>query len=560
MIGALSIRLLCQIYLLAVLLATTLLSSLPYSLVGLILLLVTLFTTLRRLHPRLNLVVSLIIIFVLPLLLEPLLQHLSSTGLLSSIPLALGELTLTSTQIIAVAAVLPAIYLLDWSLRQNAPSTILTHSHQKGRYVTTALTALFASVLIMLPASVMINNATLFLASIIPMFYLLAILIRVLLAVPKLPLDIPVVEKRVISGTMADISLKTKSRARIQLHSMLSPINPEVTIKPERFTLNKAGTELNLAITPTLAGPLRPQLWLSATDPWGFLRVNQVIEPVELHVIPRARYAEWLAMRYLEKTQAKGSVATTTPEAITLPSRGVEFLDSRDYQPGDELRRIDWKHTLKFNQLIMKEFMDIGQQSAIICVNLSVNNAEEADKLAFNLITTSLTLAQEAIPTALAAYNYHEVVLTTPVINPREILKQSLTLVKDIGCVEFARSFLQTADIGQLRRNIILLKQATSQPAQQLSNILDFERRAMEEAAKNNPATLALSTAAKYTPSPAVIILVSQLNHDTEALMITTERLSKRGFTSIPVEAARQPVRPVILRHYDISQTLYIPT
>ena len=553
MIGSLSIRLLCQIYLLAVLLATTLLSSLPYSPVALLLLLVILFTTLRRLHPRLNIVIAIITLFILPLLVESLLQYLSSTGLLSSAPPALGGSTLTSTQVIAVAAGLPAIYLLDWSLRQNAPSTVMTHSLQKGRYITTTITTLFASVLIMLPASVMINNLTLFLAGVIIVLYLLAILIRVLLAVPKLPLGIPVVEKRVIAGATADISLKTESRARIRLHGMIIPDSPEVTIRPERFTLDEAGIELNLTITPTLAGPSRLQLWLSATDPWGFLRVNQFIEPVELHVIPRARYAEWLAMRYLEKTHAKGSVATTTPESITLPSGGAEYLDSRDYQPGDELRRIDWKHTLKFRQLIMKEYMDIGQQSAIISANLSVKDAEEADKLAFNLITTSLTLAQEAIPTALAAYNYHEVVLTTPVINPREVLKQTLTLVKGISCVQFTHRFLKPADIGQLRRNIVILKQATSQPAQQLSNILDFERRAMEEAAKSNPATLALSTATKYVPSPAIIILVSQFNHDTEALMITTERLSKREFTSIPAVAARQPERPVMFRHYDIS-------
>ncbi|HEX74233.1 MAG TPA: DUF58 domain-containing protein [Dehalococcoidia bacterium] len=507
-----------------------------------------LFSTLRRLYPRLNIVITVIILFVLPLLLEAFLQNLSSHGLLSSVPLLSGRVTLTSIQLIAVAAGLPAVYLLDWSLRQDASSTILTRSLQKGRYIAITPITLFASVLIMLSASVMINNITLFLAGVIVVLYLLTILIRVLFSVPRLPLEIPVVEKRAISGATADISLKTGSQACVRLHSMISSASTEVTIKPERFTLGEADIEFNLTITPTLAGPSRPQLWLSATDLWGFLRVNQVIEPVELYVIPRARYAEWLAMRYLEKTQTKGSVATTTPEAITIPSSGVEFLDSRDYQPGDELRRVDWKHTLKLNKLIMKEYMDVGQQSAVIGVNLSVNDAEEADKLAFDLITTSLTLAQEAIPTALAAYNYHEVVLTTPVINPREALKQALTLVKGIGCVEFACRFLQPADISQLRRNIVLLKQATSKPAQQLSNILDFEHRAMEEAAMNNPATLALSTVAKYAPSPAIIILVSQLNHDTEALTITTERLSKRGFTSIPVESARQPRRSVMFR------------
>ena len=60
--------------------------------------------------------------------------------------------------------------------------------------------------------------------------------------------------------------------------------------------------QLNLSITSPLAGPSYPQLQVSVIDPWGFTQVNQAIEPVELHVISRARYAEWLALRYLEQT------------------------------------------------------------------------------------------------------------------------------------------------------------------------------------------------------------------------------------------------------------------
>lgn len=50
---------------------------------------------------------------------------------------------------------------------------------------------------------------------------------------------------------------------------------------------------------------------------------------------------------------------------------------------------------------------------------------------------------------------------------------------------------------------------------------------------------LALSVVTEHTPPPAIIVLVSQLNHDAEALMVTTEKLSKRGFTTIPMEAAK---------------------
>jgi len=56
----------------------------------------------------------------------------------------------------------------------------------------------------------------------------------------------------------------------------------------------------------------------------------------------------------------------------------VEYFDSRSYQPGDLLKNIDWKHTLKLNQLIVKEYIEVGGQVAIIAVNLSVTDAEVA--------------------------------------------------------------------------------------------------------------------------------------------------------------------------------------
>jgi len=69
--------------------------------------------------------------------------------------------------------------------------------------------------------------------------------------------------------------------------------------------------------------------------------------------------------------------------------------------------------------------------------------------------------------------------------------------------------------------------------------MLYFEYQAIEEAAKNHPATLALSQVTEHTPPPATIVLVSQLNHDAEALLVTTEKLSKRGFTTIPIEGRK---------------------
>ena len=534
-----SIRLLCQVYLLIILLAATALSSLPYSPVALALLLVMLFITFRPLPPRFNIVITVLAIFILPLVVEPLIHYLTYTTLLSP----------TMVQLIAVIAVLPTVYLLDYNLRRNAETMTIVHSVE-SKNTTTILNALLVATISMLLVSLIVNNLVLLFTVLALVLYLLVILIRLLYAIPRLPLDIHTAWKRVIAGTITDVRLYATNKASVRLHSLVSPVDSWVKITPKRFTLGATKTELNVSFTPPLAGSSRPRLQVSFSDPWGFVQVNEIIAPLELHVIPRARYAEWLAMRYLEQTGTRVSMtAASLTQAVLKPRRGIEYYDSRGYQPGDPLKDIDWKHTVKLSQIIIKEYIEAGGQASIIAVNLSVADAEEADKLAFNLITSSLTHARESIPTALAVYNHQKVVLTTPVSDPREILKQTLLLVKDLTSVELAHRFLQPPDIVRIRRNIALLKQVISPPAQQLLNMLQFEYAAIEEAAKNHPATLALLRASKQVQPPALIVLLSQLNHDAEALMVAAEKLSKRGFTRLHIGATELGPRMILSRH-----------
>lgn len=520
----LPLNLLCQTYLLIVLLVAIILSPLPYSPLALVLLLVMLFVMVRPLSPRLKIAIMVIVIFLLPLLLESFLLYL--------VP-GTDTLSLLGLQFLAAIAIIPAIYLLDYYLRQNARDMPLAYNAKRTLF-TTVSRVLSVAIVVMLLVSLILDNRALLLTSIILVLYFLVILIKVLRAISGLPFDIPVIVKRIIAGTTADIPLYAINKASIRLYCLLNPVESWVKVTPQRFTLDEANIELNLAVTPPLAGPSHPQLQVSVIDPRGLIQVNHVIEPVEMQVIPRARYAEWLAMKYLEQTGAGVAATATMPtKEVILPKRGVEYFDSRTYQPGDELRNIDWKHTIKLGQLIVKEYIEAGEQSVVIAVNLSVTDVEEADKLAFNLITTALTLAQETIPTALAVYNHQGVVLTTTIIDPKEILKQAMLLVKDISRVEFAHRFLQLPDISKLRRNITQLKKATSEPGQRLLSILNFEYQTIERAANNHPATLALLRATEHISPPAIIAVVSQLNHDTEALLVTGEKLTRRGFTTL---------------------------
>jgi len=242
-------------------------------------------------------------------------------------------------------------------------------------------------------------------------------------------------------------------------------------------------------------------------------------------------------MKYLEQTSS-GAVSpiNMSSQAYANQRRGIEYLESRTYQPGDPLRDIDWKHTLKLSQLIVREYQETGEQAVIIAVNLSVADAEAADNLAFNLLTVALTLTRENIPTALTAYNQQNIVLNTAVIEPIDVLRQALALIREIEVVKFAHRYLEPTNIAKIRRNIRQLQQTDSEPAQRLLGILDFEHRSIEEVARSHPATLAMTAAARQIPAPAMILLVSQLNHDAEAVLVTAEKLAKRRFTTIPIE------------------------
>jgi len=523
-----SLSLLCQIYLLLLISVASILSSLPYLLLGVILILMVLVIAFRPPIPRLSVVIIVAVIFLLPLLLEQAMHFVPYVTLLSPALL----------EFVAAVTILPVIYLLDRELRQNAQDMPIAHNI-KERQITPVLSALFVSILAIVLISLIINNRVLLFTGVIVAVYLLVILVRVLRAIYGLPVNVSVVRRRIVAGTTADISLYATSKVSMRLHCLFSPVDPWIKVRPHRFTLDRAEKELNLTITPPLAGPTHPQWQLSTMDPWGFMQVDKAIEPMEVHVIPRARYARRLAIRFLEQVGSGNAAAgTMLPETVLRPKRGIEYFDSRAYQPGDQLKDIDRKHSLKLNELIIKRHIEAGAQTAIIAVNLSVANAEEADKLAFNVITAALTLAHEAIPTALTVYDQKRVILTSGITDPREVLKRTLSMVKDITTVEIAHRYLQLPDLAKLRRDIDQLKQGTSEPAQRLYTLLNFEYQTLEKAAKDHPATKALALATKYVSAPATIILVSQFNHDAEALLVTSEKLFNRGFTTVPIAVA----------------------
>ena len=55
--------------------------------------------------------------------------------------------------------------------------------------------------------------------------------------------------------------------------------------------------------------------------------------------------------------------------------RGLEFADVREYQPGDDVRSIDWNVTARRGRLFVKEFVEERQLEALVMVDLSASKS-----------------------------------------------------------------------------------------------------------------------------------------------------------------------------------------
>jgi uncharacterized protein (DUF58 family) len=524
----------CRIYVAVALAAALVVSPLAYVAVPLALLLVYLLLEYRAVQARFRLPFYLLLAFALPLLVRSLVG-----------------------QWIAPALSLPVMPLLDFALRQEAKKydfgdtrVVRRSGHISGssagashslsaslrrRPTTMSLTLLLSLVAVAVVAA-SLRSWTLLLSTGVVGAYLLFLLIRVLHSTRTAPISVSPVSYRVIAGDATNVTIKFENPLKMRGSAALFPLHDWFHIHDNRVTLDGQDLEVKASLAVPLAGPGSVPVAASVGDPWGLVRTDFEMEVLSLLVIPRARYAEWIARKYLEMTRV-GTVEVMS--AIRTHQRashsGVEFYGLRPYQPGDSPRIIDWRRTWKLNEVVVKEFHGTGVESAILLTNLSAVDEEQKDRLAWTLITSSLTLARENVPSAMAAYTDTEVVINTPLLAPRQSLVRALEIARSISLFPEPVRYRQVPDVTRLRGDAYRLKESSSEPARRLAAILELEYRALSRAASGNPATRALNTALGRVKARASIVMISGNNHDAVALAFAQHEMMARGYSVMRV-------------------------
>jgi len=497
-----------RIYLAVALVAGAVLSPLPLSFIPIVLLLGYLYLWRWPVNDIVNLMIYLYFFFALPLLFS------RQTG-----------------DFFSPLISLPVLFLIDHSLREAALSTPYYRTERRRSLTGVGRSLVFLALAVM-GLSLLLGSVALTLTGTAISLYLIIRGFLVFKGMPSKPVEEKQVQLRIIAGseghTFIELNNKSRNGGRLFILSGYDWLK----VDPAVLSLKADRTTVKISLTPPLAGPASIRFEAYATDVLGLTQTRFELEPLRLYVIPRAKYAAWLARRYLENTRP-GNLPIISDIQSLKPimglRRGIEYYGSQQYQPGDSLKNIDWKHSLKYDELISKEFTEFHGRPAVMLVNLAVGNDDEKDKTAYKIIVTALLLARENVPTAISVYDQEGVKMTTASLHPQQLLLKALAVARQLVGYDNPLRYLNRADIDRLRANISRLRFSESAASKTLSELLQFEYRSLSLGARLNPATQALSDVLGKIDRQSNIVIISSHNHDREALAFNTHMLSRKG-------------------------------
>lgn len=513
---AVTVKTVAKVYFVSVLLLAILVSPLPQLALALVLLAIQLGLTYRQ--PKGN--IGLFLVFA-SLIFAPLTFSAIAGG------------------VFAVLLTVPVLLLLDDSLKENAAGQPFVFK-RVGRSASDVLKIFSAAAVIVFVASAFLWNLTLMLTITLIGIYFVVVLSGVFRKISRAPFEESKTWKRIVVGETARNLFPLKTKCNVPIFVSLSSAVSWVKVEQSEFVL-PSGSEVNvtLSFTPPLAGPSKILLRALTVDSRGLILTGQNLEPLDLHIIPRAHYARWLALKYLERTASGSSMvgSVVSDSSGKSAKKGVEYYGSREYQPGDKWKNVDWKHTYLFGKLIVKEFAGAQGQNAILIADLTAKDSEEADKLAFDLVMSAYTFALESLPTALAVYNCDGVLAMSPPLNPRDALKKTLQLTEKIIVIAPSEKVLEPTKMRKIRRSISQLEQSKMDSSQRLAEVLNLEYEANQKTALNDPIGKALIKTVESILPPATITVVSSSSCNENILNVLLEKVEDKGYNIIKTES-----------------------
>jgi hypothetical protein len=341
------------------------------------------------------------------------------------------------------------------------------------------------------------------------------------------------VELKLISGETKKLSVELRNKTVKPLHLHIEGAYNWINIyRPEFVLVDTALVEAD--ISAKFAGSADVQLKVSICDQMGLLKVGYTVDCAKLVIIPRAKYSEWLARKFMEQGAGSFSSSEVSFTKASLPNFkaiGTEYHSSHLYSPGDNIKEIDWKHTARLRELVVKKYQNMYGNAAVVLLNLIAGSIYEVDRISSDLLNSVLTLARNSIRSVLVVYNEYEVVEMTSVMQPDALLRKVMYLIESISITKPSVRYLWPPDIKKLNRARRKLANVNQEPAKRLLTILDIESDAVQMASSRHPLSMALTKIISVVTPPAMLIPMTSLNHDAEVLRYMLPKMEGIGYT-----------------------------
>lgn len=237
------------------------------------------------------------------------------------------------------------------------------------------------------------------------------------------------VEVRLVAGDSRAVEVRLRSN----WPAMVSVRHPMAFCKarPQPYKLNET---LVLEFSPALAGEYQSDwLELEAEAPFkAFAACARVPFRTVVTVVPRVVA---VAVRALELLASMGATGHEVP-ALAV-GRGTEYAETREYMPGDDLRRMDWKATARLQKLMIKEFhQDLGGGVNIV-YDIKVAGPVTRDEAAAEFLTLATALTAQAVPYAITIVDERNEMKTLEFEDARTALLTAIRVALRVAEVDY---------------------------------------------------------------------------------------------------------------------------
>jgi uncharacterized protein (DUF58 family) len=207
------------------------------------------------------------------------------------------------------------------------------------------------------------------------------------------------VKLRLIAGSMKTVKVRVEAPKPTTLF-IKHPLK-FCRVKPQQIAAN---SEFTLEFTPKLAGSYKSdRLNAESNVALGLFRAKVSLPlKIEVSVIPRVIPA---ALRALELAGSAPGWSTFEYPLIHRVGRGTEYAETREYNPGDDVRRVDWKATARLQKLMIKHFHEEAGGEINLIFDLKSAGPASMDAAAAEFLNLATALSAGSIPYRITILN-----------------------------------------------------------------------------------------------------------------------------------------------------------